>query len=101
MAREYRLEIDVNRSQAMAMLATSPYFCEPSERYEKGEIWLTINATRPDVRVFPRPFGFFVEVTSLPQELSDALVSWISEMRDLGRCTIVDDDTDQVVSLIR
>ena len=105
MAREYRIEcgVSIDRKKALEVLGTSPFFRRPANPFQEGEVWLSLVA-RPDyadVRLFPRPFGFFLEITSLPGDLSKSLHNWIAVLRSLGECTIIDADTEEVVQIVR
>jgi hypothetical protein len=105
MAREYRIECDefIDQLTALEMLSRSPCFRKPPNTFEEGEVWLSLTAkpNYPDVRLFPRSFGFFLEITTLPEELSELLESWISRLRSLGECSIIDNDTEEVVRVLR
>lgn len=105
MAREYRIECgeSIDQQGALEALRASPYFRTPPHPFQEGEVWLSLVA-RPDyadVRLFPRPFGFFLEITSLPGDLSKSLHNWIAGLQSLGKCTIVDNDTEEVVQMAR
>jgi hypothetical protein len=105
MAREYMLILgeNIDRRTALNLLRSSPFFHIPATRFQEGEIWLTVSPRTDfaEVRLFPEPNGFFLEITSLPTELSDALNVWIAQMRSLGSCSIIDNDSDEVVDVFR
>src|SRR5579862_4245752 len=105
MAREYRIECNesIDRTRALEMLSSSPYFSRPTHPHQEGEAWLSVAAgpDYPDVRLFPRPFGFFLEITSLPKDLAESLTSWLGDLRTLGICSVVDNDTDEIVTVFR
>jgi hypothetical protein len=105
MSREYRIECssDLNRTTALNILAESPYFHRPSLCFQNGEIWLSTvsRLDYADVRIIPQPYGFFIEVTNLPSELSKTLECWISQLHSLCVCSLVDNDTDEVVKILR
>ena len=105
MAREYRIECgeSIDRQRSLEVLGQSPYFRRPSNPFQEGEVWLSLVA-RPDyadVRIFPRSFGFFLEITSLPGDLSKSLHTWIAGLQSLGGCIIIDNDTEEVVQTVR
>jgi hypothetical protein len=105
MAREYRIECgdSIDRTIALEMLAKSPYFHRPSPPSYIGEFRLS-TYPRPnhlEVRLFPEPYGFFLEVTSLPSEMAKSLESWFAGLRSLGKCTIIDNDTEEEVEIVR
>jgi hypothetical protein len=88
---------------ALEILSRNPWFRKPPNPFQDGEVWLSMTA-RPDyadVRLFPRPFGYFLEITSLPKELSELLENWIAGLRRLGKCSIIDNDTEEIVSILR
>jgi hypothetical protein len=105
MAREYRIELGdrIEHQKALELLEGSPHFHRPLQPFCEGEVWLTTNlqSTYVDVRVFPRAYGFFVEITSLPDEVASELQSWIAHLRDCGYCSILDNDTDEVTETLR
>jgi hypothetical protein len=105
MAREYRIECgqSLDRIAALEKLVASPYFRVPSSVLQEGEVWLSFSANQnyADVRVFVRPFGFFLEITSLPKELATSLADWIAELQDSGECSIIDNDTAEMVTVVR
>jgi hypothetical protein len=104
MAREYRIECgdSIDRTIALAMLAKNTLFHRPLNPFREGEVWLSPAAKPecPDVRVFPEPYGFFLEIRSLPNELAKSLESWFAGLRSLGKCTIIDNDTEEVVEIV-
>jgi hypothetical protein len=104
MAREYRIECHgtIDATKALELLSKGPYGCTPLRPFQYDEVWLSLasNPHRPDVRVFPEPFGFFVEVTTLPATLSSVLQDWIAGLRASGACLIIDNDTGAVVPAV-
>jgi hypothetical protein len=105
MAREFRIECDksIDRAMSVEALGKSPFFHRPLHPFQEGEVWLTMATIQnyADVRVFPRPFGFFLEISNLPESLLKSLQTWIAQLRSLGVCSIVDNDTDEVVDILR
>lgn len=85
----------------MELLEVCPYFRRPSKPFKEGEVWLCVDreSAFPDIRLFPSSVGFFLEITSLPKDLSQALHNWITQLQHLGECTIIDNDTEEVVEL--
>jgi hypothetical protein len=99
MSREYRIECgsSIDRKMALDLLVESPYFRKPSNPYCDGEVWLSKNAKLDymEVRLFPCQFGFFLEISSLPPELLGTINDWIKEIKAMGECSIVDNDTEE------
>lgn len=104
MAKEYRIELgaSLDREMALKMLAGSPYFLRPSNSFYDGEIWLTLNPEMDysEARLFPRSFGYFLEITCSPPEILNVINKWVGEMRLLGACSIVDNDTGEDIQCL-
>jgi len=96
---EYRIECGkaIDRATALEILAKSPYFHRPPQPFREGEVWLSSVMPDYDVRLFPETYGFFLEVSSMTDELSELLKRWFAELRKLGECSIIDNDTEEEV----
>lgn len=96
MGWEYRivLENPFRIQEATDALLALPCANRPSDYPD--EVWLCSEQPQcPDVRFFPREFGFFMELTRMNSTMSEALSSWSNELNTLGGYVVIDNDTEE------
>lgn len=101
MSREYRLVLNEPTAidEACHLLRRLPTVEVPSLPHQEGELWLRPPSCRLpyEVRVFAKEYGFFIEVTTLSDQVRYALIDWLEAIDAIGGATIVDEDTEETV----